>query len=362
MKTLFILDGVAGSGKSDLMQYVDRKFYNATTITKYTTREKRQLEESTKTDLIFVTNEKFIQFQEKEDDLFFEYTFGSHKYGFFKSQLDAAINKYEFIFVIVRNQSVIVRIMELYKNIILTVPVYIYAAKELIVQRMIEDGYDDEMISFRLKRSDEVFRDYLENDIYEMILINSSDNYEYHSKIRELIEKYKKRGTEIDRLYVSPREFFYLYNLSPYKATIERRLSVTPYEKNVFLMMKYRSSNHSFYQHIKTELENSGYNCIRADEPEWNITNDVYNPIAVLYCCKYGIALFDEPEDGANYSPNVMYELGVMHDQGKNCLILKYASLPVAPFDLMKNLHNSYSRDSDFRDIFKRWLISLANN
>lgn len=61
-------------------------------------------------------------------------------------------------------------------------------------------------------------------------------------------------------------------------------------------------------------------------------------------------------------SPNVMYELGVMHNQGKNCLILKHTSLLVAPFDLIKNLHNPYSRDSDFKDIFNRWIISLSEN
>ena len=82
------------------------------------------------------------------------------------------------------------RIMEIYKNIILTVPVYIYADRGLIEQRLISDGYDREMIEFRLKRSDEVFRDYLENDIYEMIIINSSNINEFHTQINKLIEKY----------------------------------------------------------------------------------------------------------------------------------------------------------------------------
>ena len=127
-------------------------------------------------------------------------------------------------------------------------------------------------------------------------------------------------------------------------------------------MMKYRAGNKPFYDHIKKELRNAGYNCVRADEPEWNITNDAYNPLAVLYCCKYGLALFDEPEEGANYSPNVMYELGVMHNQGKNCLILRHKTLPVSPFDIMAKLHSEYTRDSEFENIFNRWLISISEN
>ena len=190
LKTLFLLDGVAGSGKFDLLQYVDRKYYNATTITKYTTRIKRQEEETTKIDLNFITEEEFNQYQENDIDIFFEYKYGGHRYGFLKSQIDNAIINNDFTFVIVRNQSVISRIMEIYKNIILTVPVYIYADRGLIEQRLISDGYDREMIEFRLKRSDEVFRDYLENDIYEMIIINSSNVEEFHTQISKLIEKY----------------------------------------------------------------------------------------------------------------------------------------------------------------------------
>ena len=153
--------------------------------------------------------------------------------------------------------------------------------------------------------------------------------------------------------------YFPLHSLSPYKTQMLRMLERYPYEKNFFLMMKFRENNKGFSEFIKSELAHHGYNCVRADAPEWNITNKVTNPIAVLYCCKYGIALFDEPEEGANFSPNVAYELGVMHNQGKKCLILKHSSLPEPPFDLVQELYRRYSREYEFRDIFKNWLISV---
>ena len=99
------------------------------------------------------------------------------------------------------------------------------------------------------------------------------------------------------------------------------RLRRYPFERNVFLMMKFRDGNRPVFDFIKESLAANGLNCVRADDKEWQITRDVYNPVAVLYCCKYGIALFDEAETGSTYNPNVAYELGMMHLQGKECLI-----------------------------------------
>src|ERR1041385_5745993 len=92
-----------------------------------------------------------------------------------------------------------------------------------------------------------------------------------------------------------------------HKKEIERRLAKFPFERNVFLMMKFRSSNKDLSDFIIESLKQHGLNGVRADQNEWNITKDVYNPIAVLYCCKFGIALFDEPEENQAYSANVAY-------------------------------------------------------
>ena len=213
-----------------------------------------------------------------------------------------------------------------------------------------------------MERSQLVFNEYLENDIYSNVIINRSNTTDLHRKIRMLTEKYNSIDKQFDRLYVSPTQYFLLHTLAPYKQQMERMLKLFSYNRNVFLMMKFRDNNWGFSNFIKNELTNSGYNCIRADDPEWNITNNVYNPLAVLYCCKYGIALFDEPEEGANYNPNVAYELGVMQSQGKRCLILKHASLTEMPFDLVKDLYKTYTKEFEFQNIFKNWLVSLERD
>lgn len=362
MKVLFLVDGAAGTGKSDLVSYIANTYrYTATKIDKYTTRKKRKSEEAKKSDLIFISEDEFKLKELKDNDTFFKYIYGGHKYGFFKSVLDSAIEKYCCTFIIVRSQDLIKKLSSIYCDQVLVVPIYIYTDMGLIESRLKRDGYDEETIKFRVERSESVFEEYLENDIYKNVIINRSNITDLHRKIKFLMSKYQKIDEQSDRLYISPTEYFKLNTLSPFKAGMENRLKKYSYNKNVFLMMKFRKNNQDFSDFIKNELNSSGFNCIRADDPEWNITNNVYNPMAVLYCCKYGIALFDEPEEGANYNPNVAYELGAMQNQGKKCLILKHSSLKEMPFDLVKDLYKPYSKEYEFQKIFKHWLVSLEN-
>jgi 8-oxo-dGTP diphosphatase len=83
----------------------------------------------------------------------------------------------------------------------------------------------------------------------------------------------------------------------------------------------------------------------------------VINPLAVLYCCKYGIALFDEPEEGQNFSPNVAYELGIMHYQHKSCCILINESIEKKkPFDIIGKIHYQYKDNLKIQDHIEDWL------
>jgi hypothetical protein len=164
-----------------------------------------------------------------------------------------------------------------------------------------------------------------------------------------------------DALYIPGEGVFPLLKpLVGFKAEILARLERFPYERNVFLMLRFRAANEDLSDHIIETLARHGFQGVRADQPEWNITGNVYNPVAVLSCCKYGLALFDEPEEGQAFSPNVAYELGMMHLQRKSCLILRHASLPQVPFDLIKDLHWPYASDSGVRDLIDRWVEEIS--
>jgi hypothetical protein len=145
-----------------------------------------------------------------------------------------------------------------------------------------------------------------------------------------------------------------------FKKNIESQLARFPFEENVFLMMKFRPSNKDLSDFIIENLQSHGLRGVRADANDWNITRNVYNPISVLYCCKYGIALFDEPEKDQTYSPNVAYELGIMHYQQKECLILRHASLSAVPFDLVKDLYVTYEKDLQVRRIIGDWVKQIT--
>ncbi|HEX8147043.1 MAG TPA: response regulator [Pyrinomonadaceae bacterium] len=179
---------------------------------------------------------------------------------------------------------------------------------------------------------------------------------------RALVEEMDKYSPIRERTIYIPEEGSYelIKPLIGFKRDIESQLARFSFSKNVFLMMKFRDSNRELGEYIVETLSNHGLRGVRADHEEWNITKNVYNPIAVLYCCKYGIALFDEPEKHQAYSPNVAYELGMMHYQNKLCLILRHTSLPVVPFDLIKDLYATYDRDLQVRGMISSWIKQVA--
>jgi hypothetical protein len=145
-----------------------------------------------------------------------------------------------------------------------------------------------------------------------------------------------------------------------YRADIMRQIDKFPFESNVFLMMRFRKTSKRLSDFIITTLSEAGLNGVRADHAEWNITNNVYNPIACIYCCKYGIALFDEAEPDQVYNPNVIYELGMMHSLHRECLILKNDSLPPVPFDLIKDLYMPYKGQLAVRTNVQKWLQRIT--
>jgi hypothetical protein len=163
-----------------------------------------------------------------------------------------------------------------------------------------------------------------------------------------------------DVITVAGQSFSIMKPLVGFREEIKRQLAEFPFEKNVFLMMRFRSTNQDLSDFIIETLKEAKLNGVRADHSDWNITNNVYNPVAVLYCCKYGIALFDEVETNQAYNANVIYELGMMHCLRRECLILKNDSLPAVPFDLIKDLYMPYKGELAARANVRKWMHRIA--
>ena len=370
MKKLFLLDGVAGTGKSDLLEYVRKTRHNINVINKYTTRNPRDNFDSEKSDLIFISDNEFNENNQRYS--FLTYKYGDKQYGFWEEELYASVSKHENTFLIIRNNGLIKEIKSKYETKVIVVSVFIYSDRGLVEDRLKKDGYDDESIIFRIDRSKDIWNDYIEfDDFSDIVILNNSDINQFHQKINQLIKHYENYEKD-DYLYINPIKSYQIIDpLVKYKDKIKKMLDGFPFEKNIFLMIKFRPENYALRRYIEDELEKNGYNCIIADDPKWNITHNVFNPIAVLYCCKYGIALFDKPEvvkeekdvkdHKVYYNPNVAYELGIMHNQLKKCLILIHSTIESIPFDILKELRKTYTEDEEINKHFSDWLESIKN-
>lgn len=359
MKNIFLIDGANGTGKSDLVEYVKNNYNRKkfiSIITKYTTRLKRPEEENLELDLEFVEGNTFNELMTKDN--FYDYRYGTKRYGFFKQQIDKELETVNNVFIVIRNKEVSEQIIKDFplKRVI---SIFIYSDPEKVKLRLIKDNYSEEAMNYRINRINTSWEDYLKHShVYSEVLINNSTKTDYHRLIDWIISKYNSSNDNI--IEIDNRHSYQLIKpLVGFKNDIENALEKYPFEKNVFLMMKFRKTNFRIYKFIKETLYENGFNCIRADEPEVNITKNVYNPLAVIYICKYGIALFDDAEDGNIYSPNVSYELGMMQTQRKDCMILKKKSLPNMPFDIIKDLYIQYDDNLELKDLIIEWVKTI---
>lgn len=364
MNKLFLIDGAAGTGKSDLMEFVkSQSDYDINSVGKITTREQRTIEEAKTTDLTFVSSDEFEKRKNEGD--YYIYKYGSkgeeYDYALSKEELIASLTKHEFTFAIVRSRPTIIKITKELSSYGLIKHVFIYTDKDEANERMRKDGYNEEQIAFRTRRNKILWDEEKYYDSNRVTIINNSNPEDFHAQIRNMMDNFSNKQEEEDILYINGTTNYRLMaSLVGKKAELVRQLRQYPFEKNIFLMMKYRAENESIYGEIKRIIEEYEFNCVRADASDWTfLSSDVDNYLAALYCCKYGIALFDKPEKGADFSPNVAYELGIMHCQKKKCLILKHKSLNRMPFDLIQKLFKEYDDGTQIRNHLVKWLNSI---
>lgn len=134
---------------------------------------------------------------------------------------------------------------------------------------------------------------------------------------------------------------------------IKHFLEANPFENNVFVMVAYRAKLEPLIGGIKKKLEELHLNPVVARDHQ--LTNDLYNPIACLLCCNYGVAVFDRAETAQTHNPNVVYELSMMHFLKRPCVILKHARLRTMPTDILTMLYESYSSQKEAVHRLEDW-------
>ncbi len=138
-----------------------------------------------------------------------------------------------------------------------------------------------------------------------------------------------------------------------WRSRLELFLNKHPFDKSVFIMIRYRPRNAEVIKYVKKALSNEGLFGVLASEH--NLTDDLYNLVACLLCCSRGIAVFDEPEQNEIFNPNVAYELGMLHLLGRPCLILKHAVLKALQTDVLMKLYRPYTKTDEVSEIIREW-------
>jgi hypothetical protein len=149
------------------------------------------------------------------------------------------------------------------------------------------------------------------------------------------------------------------YSLQGWIPKIRSFLKENEFSRNVFIMVSYRRELSSLIDGIKSALIESKLNPIVARDHD--ITDDLYNPIACLLCCSYGIAVFDRPQARQQHNPNVVYELGMMQLLKRPCVILKHRSLKKMPSDLLSRLYEGYSSIDEATQRLNAWWARLSS-
>jgi hypothetical protein len=135
--------------------------------------------------------------------------------------------------------------------------------------------------------------------------------------------------------FISPKELY---------------LSKHPYDRNVFVMMKYSQDRYhalidSNIKHAFKEVD--FFNPVLAKDlaPAYfhTIADAIRNSSKM---CRYGVAVFSS-QAGTNYNPNVAFELGIMWEQNKDILILKDRRVSTLFSDILGAVYKEFDGDID---------------
>jgi hypothetical protein len=140
---------------------------------------------------------------------------------------------------------------------------------------------------------------------------------------------------------------------------LKKFLSKSPFENNVFIMVAYRQRTASLLKAVTNVVKQFDLNPVIAKDNE--LTDDLYNPIANLLCCKYGIAIFDRGDVDQKHNANVVYELAMMQMLQRPCIIVKHSDVASMPSDFLHKLYRSYTTTSEATNCISKWLQSVQN-
>ncbi len=173
--------------------------------------------------------------------------------------------------------------------------------------------------------------------------------------------------TEVSRVFDEipdlPDEFI-PNSLLGWKSKIKDFLKKSPFDQNVFVMIRYADQTSKLLESVKQSINNfdvGGRKMNPIVAKENKISDDLYNPIACLLCCRYGVAVFDSVSAKPKFNPNVAYELGMMHFLKRECLILKDTKIKSMPSDILHKIYEPFKTLPEAEKSIDNWLRGIIN-
>jgi hypothetical protein len=138
-----------------------------------------------------------------------------------------------------------------------------------------------------------------------------------------------------------------------------------PYSRNVFLMMRFDSSDNLLTQvdeQLRRTLCRHGLVARRADDVMYASDQQLWSNVCVyMLCCKYGVAVLEDTARD-EFNPNVALEFGFMRALGKKALLLTDRGFKNLRADIVGTLREEFDI-SDVSTLAKpigRWIRSLG--
>ena len=161
---------------------------------------------------------------------------------------------------------------------------------------------------------------------------------------------------------ITPEQVYNDQKYASLKEPIKRFLEIYPFEKNVFIMMRYYD-NVDIFKNIEKDIKDSliKIGLVGHLARDRTYVRNLYDNIKVyMACCQFGIAVFEEIKD-ANFNPNISIELGFMEAWGREVLLLKEEKLNRLHTDIVGELYEVFNQDrvKTIRNPIKKWVMDL---
>jgi len=125
-------------------------------------------------------------------------------------------------------------------------------------------------------------------------------------------------------------------------AGIESILSKSPFENNVMLITRFPKSDEDHFGGLISAIrdEVARHGLVLHVASDGNARDTLWeNVVTYMWSCKYAIVLVDAAD--GNVNSNVMIEVGGMLMTGRRCAIIRDASVPAMPSDLVGHIYKA---------------------